>query len=364
MRVSSSPENPYGELICRFFQTEFPTISEPSNANLLEIITSLFISTKENRYGPCPLPEQQVVIRKVIATAIERGDAIPVLIPWGGRKALLTSSIDVAEVSALRQVIKLDEAIKRHYSPGIGVNIRIEDTGAKWLYRGSEESDYSIDEYSTDLYDLVNVLRGNSLITPIRESNLMDYDTYHTISANRSHVINEYLTASDNSGRLGSGSAFEELQKVGWTGEIPFEQRNYYRNLYLNMDNTLSFANATKKLADYLGGAKARYELNGRAEPKSDYGFIQLSFVPQIPGAPASIFNNMLYWRTVPTSNGVTHISPWRGKGYLKINNQNDIKMKVTSFGNKELIEDLVQEVVTLTNGDYSVSVEADYLLD
>jgi len=94
--------------------------------------------------------------------------------------------------------------------------------------------------------------------------------------------------------------------------------------------------------ADYLGGAKARYDLNGRAEPHTPVGsFISISFIPPIPGSPVSMFNNVLYYRTVPANQGRTHIAPWRAKGYLEIDVDNSVKAKVTSWSNTEIIEGL-----------------------
>lgn len=363
MKIKSLHENPYGELICQYFQTSFPKITEQTRQSLLEIISGLIIGTKENRYGPIPLPEQLVVIRKVIATAIERNEPIPVLIPWGGRKALTSANIDIAEVVALNQIIKLDLAIKNYYPRGLAVNIRIEDTGALWLYRSEKDSYPPVDKYSTDFSTLVNILKGDTIINAIKESNLMGTERYFELSSDFSLMLYDYLKASDFSARLGFGSTFEKLNNIGWKGEIPFEQRDHYRDAYKRINPELTDDQATKMLADYLGGAKARYDLNGRAEPKTDYSYIQLSFVAPIPGAPATIFNNTVYWRTLPLSDGRTHIPAWRAKGFFNING-NEIKSKITSFGNYEILPLLHPGKVHLSDGDLSVEVEVDYLLE
>ena len=117
--------------------------------------------------------------------------------------------------------------------------------------------------------------------------------------------------------------------------------------------------------ADYLGGAKARYVLNGRAAPTSCIEgdpYIGISFVPPIPGAPVSLFSNTLYYRTVPMKDGRTHIAPWRAKGYLEIGDGDEVKVKVTSW-RYEVVADLSPAKVELSDRGEVITIDTDYLL-
>ncbi|MES2133557.1 MAG: hypothetical protein V4506_14505 [Bacteroidota bacterium] len=361
MKIQTVNPSGYGALICSYFETHFPKITKPSSDNLLEILSTLIIGTKENRYGPTPKPEYQVEIRKVILGAIAADEPIPFLIPWGGRKAHGYDSIDVAEVSALRQVINLDEAIKMFYPKGLRANIRVEDTGALWLYQGEDEN--AVERYTNDFKKLVHILKGDTILLPIAESALVDKSQYFENSRFNSDVIYNYIEESDFTGKIGFGESYFQLEKIGWKGEIPFEQRNHYRSMYKRINPELTDQNANRMLADYLGAAKARVELNGTAKPKSNYGYIQLSFTPPVPGSPASISSTNVYWRTVPLSQGATHISPWRAKGYLAIAGT-AVKSKIISYGNTPVIESLECDAVMLTSETgMSVEVRVDYLV-
>lgn len=360
-------ENPYGELICQYFQTTFPKIVQQTKSSLLEIISLMLFGTKENRYGPIPSPENQVVVRNVIKTAIERNEPIPILVPWGSRKAVAAASIDIAEVSALNQLISLDNAIKEFYPSGLRINIRIEDIGGYWLFReegtGSITNNDSVLSYSEDLTTLIHILRGDSLIDPVWESTLMNGPEYFRCVDNYSVLIDGYLRYSEDNQNLGIGPAFESLNELGWKGEIPLEQRDYYYSTYEKLYPNANHIQNRKRLADYLGGAMVRYKLNGRGEPKTDYGHIQLTFIQPIPGTPTSINSNILYWRSVPMSQSRTNISPWRAKGYLHISG-NDVKTKITNWGNTELIDQLQSGSVSISDDLRSVKVKVDYLIE
>lgn len=169
-------QDPYGGLICRWFQEKFSKEIHTNKEDLLEILADLIFSTKENRVGPIPSPEHQVVVRDVIRQAIALNAPIPVLVPWGGRKAQIHTSprLDMAEVSGLYQIVDLDATIRRHYSPGLHVNIRIEDINANWLYRHEPDIAAMTERYSADFLKLINMLKGDTHIIPLRESMMKD----------------------------------------------------------------------------------------------------------------------------------------------------------------------------------------------
>lgn len=337
----------------------------PNAKQLLEILTLILVGDKDIRLGPVPSPESLVVIRKTIASAIELNLPIPILVAWGGRKANGDKGVDVAELAGLHQLMRLQENVKKYHSPGVAINIRIEDMGADWLYRNERKDIFEVvDKYSSEFTDMVNTLTKGYEITPIRESSLMiDRNKYFAISKDYSCYLEKVISQRLEDGMdkdLSQLPAWQQLEAKGWKGIVPLEQINYYIGLYEKLNPGLSTQEYVRMLADYLGGSKARYVMNGRAEPKSEVGsFISISFVPPIPGAPAGMFNNTLYYRTVPQSNGRTHIAPWRAKGYLSIEVDNSVKMKVTSWGNAELIESLTPATVQI---DDRLTIDTDYI--
>ena len=362
MNIQCNSDSPYGEVIRRYFEKEFPEVSTPGKGSLLEILSEIINATKELRYGPMPSPESLVVIRDVIRKSIELSAPIPVLTAWGGIKGNMTAQVDVAEVSALQQLINLDHKIRKIYSPGLQLNIRVEDTGAYWLYRDMNRVE-QIANYTQNFSALVAILKGSSNINAVPESMFMNYPDYEKRSMELRHPLMEYLVVTDAYPEsAGKTQEWKRLQETGWLGEIPKEQRDYYRSRYKALYPHLSDVEATWMLADYFAGAKARYDLKGRAVPQSEVGsHIQMSFVPPIPGAPTSLVGNTVFYRTVPYSQGRSHIAAWRAKGYLAIDNEG-IHPKVTTWNDHEKLAEMTGHTTTLSDGSRSITIGTDYI--
>ena len=360
--------DPYGQVICRWFNQSFPKLAPISKQSTLEIISSLMIGTKENRLGPIPPPEHLVVIRETIRKSIELGLPIPVLVPWGGRKTNPNLSVDMAEVSALMQLITLDDAVRQYHAPGLLINIRVEDLGADWLYTDTYldymEGAFGVEKYCYDFTSLTEVLCADKNIKAISENDLMPARAYYDLSLSYTELIYDTLSIlnSQKGVDIESIKSYQQLVNLGWKGTFPEEQQEYYYSRYRALYPGKSEDSYRKMLAKYLGGAKARYDLNGRGEPKTDGTFIQITFVPPVPGAPTGMFNNTLYWRTCPASQSRTHIAPWRAKGYLKISDD-EVQVKIANFG-EEIISELYSSETTIQRSPVeSVVIKTDYLL-
>ena len=364
----------YSRLICQWFTQEFPGQVKPSDADLLDILTNLLVSTKENRYGPIPRPEILVNIRGVIKEAISKDLPIPLLVAWGGRKPIGTMmeysemgvNLDLAEVFAINQLRRLDKFIKEVYSPGLYINIRIEDLGADWLYRDRLDSERRVNNYSADLVDFINMVKGSTEIRPIRESTLMEKYPYFDISEHISGLINTVITfqMAYPDADITKLPEYHVLESIGWRGKIPKEQRDHYLESYAVLYPTSTPEQRVMMLSDYLAGAKARYDLNGRAEPTilDNNNYIGLSLIPPIPGAPESLFSKNLYWRTIPCSQGRTHIAPWRAKGYLRISNEETLG-KITSFRDP-LIQGIESSITKISDGNRTIQIATDYMIE
>jgi hypothetical protein len=361
MQAQIIGDNPYGQIICGYFQRNFPSALKPNKDNILDIVTDIIVGNKELRHGPVPPPEVLVNIRNIIRDSIEKQLPIPILIPWGGRKTSPTALIDIAEVSAIHQIVTVDKMVKEFYPIGTQINIGIEDTGAMWLYRSN---DIGIEQYSDSFYKLVIMLKGAANILPIRESMLMEKDKYFDLSSKYSDLLYETIMALEAfpNQNIEELKSYQALKAIGWKGTIDKAQRDYYIGRYKHLYN-VEASEAARMAADYFGGAKARYDLKGKAEPISAVkGYIKGSFAHPIPGAATGMFDSTVYWRTIPTSQARTHIAPWRGKGYLKIN-KNEITTKIASW-NDEKISQLVESQVELIEGSIKIDVQTDYLIE
>lgn len=357
MKVTGKGE--YGELIRHYFQGSFPEIAVKKGKDLLNILTDVLVGSKDLRYGPLPSPEALVTIRKTIQKAIEFGEPIPILVPWGGRKMDKNLSLDIAEISGLKQLLRVDECVRKSYAPGLLIRVRIEDINAEWLYNDQQ----GIQEYSEGMTKLIGMIKGNTKIIGVLESQMMGRMDYFRKANEYSPLLQRVLESKRLYPTVETKDilAYQELISRGWVGEIPQEQREYYIGRYRKLYPNQSEEVYEKLLADYFAGSKARYDLNGRGDPKTEVGsFIQINFAHPVPGAPATIFNNTLYYRTIPACLTRTHIAPWRAKGYLSV--IGDIVTPKIVFPGQDL-EELVMNSTRLSKEDDSEAliVSTDY---
>lgn len=362
----SAPDNGYNEIICRHFTQRFPKAFKANKAELLEIITEILIGNKDLRYGSMPKVEKLVKVRDTITKSISANLPIPTLVPWGGRKGTAGYELDTAEVSALYQLINLDEQIRRYYEPGLLMNVRIEDLNAYWLYRNDNKSVVpDTDRYSDGMVNLIKILGVNTKIEGVKESCMMDAGLYWKTAEGYSDLIFNYLMVSNAfPDDAQSTDEWKKLAATGWKGIIPKDQREYYIQRYKAWDPYMTDMQATRKLADYFGGSKARLDLHGKGAPETEVGsYIQLNFTPPVIGAPDEIFNNTLYIRTVPLKDARSHIAPWRAKGYLEISGDR-VKDKIASFNDAVLAETIPGNVkISNDDGTLVVDVQSDHII-
>lgn len=357
--VRSSTDDPFAQVIEQFIISQFPGAKIQGTEPLLDLLTKAFVSTNQMRYGSAPNPESLVAIRAAIRANIEKGNPIPVLVPWGGRKAKTGFNIDVAELSALKQLHCLQTRVKEHYAPGIQVNIRIEDTGAWWLYQNNASDE--VESYSDSFQKLVRIL-NLEFIHPIRESSLMHYQAYFLLASMIKEPMLEYLQASAIDGYDRSTSkAWQNLLDNGWKGEIPKSQREYYLSRYKAADPNLTDARALEMLAEYFAGSLARYKLNGTAKDEAwGNDYVQVSFVSAVPGAPTNLVSRNLYYRTVPEKMSRSHMPAWRCRGYFLIGEE-EITPKLASFHENLKLTD---HWTTLSRAGETIDIETSYRLE
>lgn len=374
MKTIVDTNEPYGEILCRYFKQEFPVVGDLNNSDLLEILTNIIVGTKEVRYGPIPSPEGLVAIRKAIKTALENKAPIPILVPWGSIKSNFTSTVDIAEVSAINRLIALVQSIKKYYPTGVDMVVRIEDQSGYTLFNlegDSETIHKRIDEYSKNFFLLFGILVPEDIsdsIRPILESDMKNASQFNGIFERNVEAIEEYLIDSKDlimyaPHRISDIPSYQKLVDRGWRGIISSEQRDHYISAYKRLYPDWSENRMIRRLSLYFAGALTRFHLGMTG--KQDYwtDFIQLAFIPPVKSLPEGYNRNYVYYRTLPMSSARTHIPAWRAKGYFKIQG-NTVTPKLTTFNDSELIEKLHIAQVSVSNGINTVIVQTDYLLE
>lgn len=370
MKTELIGENPYADIICKHMYRQFPQIVH-NNKTLLEILSNIFIGTKDNRYGPLPSPEFQVTMREAIKRAIDIGVPVPVLVPWGSIKSTFVDNLDIAELSAISQLNQLKLMVEQVYPMGLDIVVRIEDTSGLSLFQleGEQETiKMSSKLYSKSMQDMISIVVSDYKFRGITESSVDNSIEFEEKCSNYAHFINEYLHDSKNLIHVSPSKVLElasyhRLTDIGWKGIISPEQREYYLNSYKKNYQDWDEDRLLQRLSLYFGGSLARHNLNMTG--KQDYWdnkFIQLAFVPPISGLPEGYNRNYIYYRTVPNSQCRTHMPPWRAKGYLKITRES-ISNKIVSW-HDPIIEQLETAKIRLESDSKSVIVQTDYLVE
>ena len=360
--------NPYSSLIRDMMMLQFPETSAINTKQILEVLTEEVISTSNVRFGPRPTLESLVEIRKVLKLAVVDDRPINLLVPFGSKKPVNGRGVDIAEIMSLKMLSCLNSRVKKIHSPGIHVNMRIEDYTGFYMFRDEgEDGKKSSIKYVDDLCKLINILGLDDIILPIKETSyvgkLFSDDDFMAIVKMAKMNILAYLIESEEpaSEPYYSLPSFMELKAMGWQGTIPMEQREYYYRSYEKIYG-IPRTEQRIKLAEYFAMSFARYKLNFRGMPEDVWGdsFIDLTFCPPVPGVPESIDSRRVYYRTIYAKYTREHMPPWRCRGYLRIRNDNVTTPAIASFNSTDVFDTVK---VNLTGNGESIDMDVDYQL-
>jgi hypothetical protein len=325
-------EQAYGNLITQFVYSQFP-FAVPAG-DRFEVISNTVFGSKQRRFGPMPSPEVQTSIRDVLRRS---GDDLHFFSPWGSRKQADDQGLDVLELMALKQLRCLKEEL------GVmGVqatfHFRLEDLTDRWLF-GDGTFNQSM-TYIDNFMRLARQVLGGAHIA--LESMSTAWPAFQSLAAEYAPVFYKVLRGEAEIG---------ELHRLGWAGNLPPRQRDYYASAYKSY-----WPNGEKdiewEMAKYFAATLARIRLNATGAPTQDH--LLIAFTHPVPDNPVS--KNRLYYRTIPQRFTNNHRSPWIGRGYLQIGDDNSVTPK--SAGMNDVLD---FQPYTITVGD--AKVEAPYVL-
>lgn len=324
---------------------------------VLEALTNAILASSQVRYGPKPLPEGLVRIRSVIRKSIENNLPIPILMPWGTKKPDNNRTIDVAEVSGLQQIIALNERITQFYEPGMVMNVRVEDTSGFWLFeRDGQEAITASRRYIADFDKLVNIMEAP--VSLMYESAMMDSEEFNILAETYRRLFYDYLWDSDSLGFSPDLRSFKALQDVGWLGEIPTEQREFYYSRYRRVHDDRVYI--TDQTARYFAAVLARKKLNGYGQPILQDDYIQVSFAPPVPGTPRVLADRIVNYRTVLMKHARTHIPPWRARGYLRVSSDK-VTPKIQNY--LDSLDDVHSAEVTFARDGMELTIPIEHTI-
>lgn len=369
-------DDPYGDKIVSFLSS----IIEGTNLNnfkmVLNALEEALYASKEIRYGPKPEIESVYNVRSIMSAYMKEERKIPILIPWGSIKSKFGEIIDIAEICSINQLLSLKERVEKFYKPGVEMVLRVEDTSGYKLFEMNTEHaivDHGIKTYVSGFEKFVSMIDNGSSIRTLLESNMKNANIFDETMESFLPEFVQYISDSDEifkkTGNITDNmlialDSYRKLSGMGWKGSIPKEQRDYYYGTYARNYPDSTVEENQKRLAVYFAESLARYSLNMSGKQSEwDHGNLQVTFVPPIPGLPEGMASNHIYYRTIPESSCRTHFPPWRGKGYLQIEDKKDkltIRPKLTSFyDGKEYYDSTLQ----FSDGTKTVDFKADYTL-
>lgn len=345
MPYSITSEGPYGSLIGQFIAQAFPRQST-DHGELVDLIEAELYGTKQTRLGPKPTPESQVAIRETIRRAVQRGAAVPIVVPWGSEKPD-GSSIDLAEFMAMRSLVGLHNGIRQHYSQGAEIRIRVEDVSAPHLFHWrADDARREAEAYTSDMQALVQVLQAPLAIAA--ESYAVSEEQFNAAAdARLPDFVNAVLSRSTHTLSV----------RWGWKGSLSVKMMDYYLGQYEKLYPSNSHTENLMLIARYLAGASARSQLGLRGD-KAEWGgdYLEVSFVQPIPGTEGH-FGRRVHYRTLPLAHTSNHIPPWRAKGFFLVGDDDLLTPKLSNFRDAR---DYTENMVTLTNGNRSVNLRMD----
>lgn len=348
--------------VVKFFKSEFP-ILQVNNTDVVEAILEELIGTKSTRNGSRPAINDVDSMRFVISGYVSKHQPVRILIPWGSEKPD-GSRVDVAEVGALKTLSNLNDRVKKHYGPGLLITIMMEDLTALHLFDDMKKAQADTILYVGAMKNLVTILGMDDFIKTRAETDLgVSFERFLEIVEPIQKAMYDYLEFTDKYGIDGYEllAPYNQLKLHGWSGPIPFEMRQYYYATYFRMYGMDMDNKHRHILSRYLSAAAARYKIGMRGDdPNWEHGYIKISFASKIPGA---VTRNTLHLRTLPAKMTGVSIAPWRAKGYLEIEPDGEVKIKLSTFTDQEVIPNLHNASIILTNDteDKQVRIQSDF---
>lgn len=350
-RIKLDEQDPHAPGIRQFLTAAFPSSLVRDTGTTLEMLTEAILASGQIRYGPRPSPESLVTMRRAISHHLQHQTPVPFVVPWGSEKPDGTS-IDVAELCALKTMACLNSRIQDFYPPGAVFHLRLEDVSAPHLFhdrRAAARAEAA--QYCGGLKLLIQVL-GLGFIKPVLESGTVPEAVFDKEADMILPLMGKHLFYPEHN------EALEKLMQLGWSGPVPESLKARYLKSYEKLYPDKTAHDRLFVLARYFAGALARKRLGLSAiNPEWGGEFLELSFLPALPGTS---FPRRVYYRTMPGTITSLHMAPWRCKGYLRVR-EDGIGAGLASCQTRQ---DYNPYAVDFEAGGHAVSVRADYVIE
>lgn len=295
---------------------------------------------------------------------------------WGGAKQYGIGDnlgIDAADLLAILRYQAMDRAVRNAgYQPGVRVQLVFEDLGRRFMGNNTPEMKKRVEHYQEEMARLVRITSTVVRFTPESEiiarnevpprvREILDLpkdvpmkgseELFFRLAAKSEDIMYSYLRtteeaatkapadANDTQGfaRVRSLPEYQELEKLGFKGGIPMDQRDSVRSrTRLRLGNAdLPPAELDRHVAKYFaqGFARAMFNLRvgtsvpeGQSQPLPTLSY---SFLPYPPGTPDSLIQRRVELAAVSDTGGDRVVPCWGGCAVLEPNGNIRFSSKV-----------------------------------
>jgi hypothetical protein len=278
-----------------------------------------FISSKQWRVGGAPCKDSMNLMRNVALNCLKTEVPIPVLIPIAPCKIPLSAEcpLDFAECFMIKCLIELQDRISKIYGQGLEIRMRIEDLTILYLYP-SQSTQKIMEQYISDLNNLVNILGGSEFITLVKESDIMNVHQYVINCNENKSIFMEYIRLTDGKETEIDNDYYRELLRRGWRGPVSKAMRTFLLHQYSIFHPEMNTEQKHELMCKYLSCILVRKQMNGAGSlgKWDQIGRWEITFTTPLPDCP--IISTRLHYRCMPYTESKMVVPPWRAKCIIK----------------------------------------------
>ncbi|MBM3331920.1 hypothetical protein FJY68_08750 [candidate division WOR-3 bacterium] len=338
------------------------------------MVADILLTSPYAREVPGSAVQTRAEIESRVVTRIRAGRRLSGLMLWAPKKHWVhgpDSSIDVAELVALRTLFDIHSAVRRVYDPGIHFHVHVEDLEHAFVHGWSIQLEEDMERYISRLCAAVEVLGLQELISVTRATSLAsgerELEAWRLRMAQNLSALRAYWYDSERNGleRFERYGTYRALERLGWRGPIPREMRDFYLGRIKRGNcRGIEMAEAADMVMRNLAGILLHHQehlLRVSDDPRP----LIVSFMPQPPGTELHLTLGRVNLRFVSrkASHSADKAAPWSVKGCL---HERRGRLLPTFTSRRQPLGPYAQACAgtfVLARGRHRVPVRADLLL-
>jgi hypothetical protein len=307
----------------------------------LDAIGAMLAGSQKTRLGLAMPADIRQMVTSRVAQIMKNGDPIPIATNWGPRIHYAEPQdqiVSIAELSALKVLIGLQNSIKKIYPPGASVTIFLEDFTGLVVEGGIIDPTYiaphfleSVEMYYQGMHQLVSVLDDTQLRL-VRESYLacrsgnelkdwikqckVNYDAFIVYFQESAEAGVVPTDEHDQNRSYTELRSYKVLQELGWVGAIPQNMRDHYLRRIACLDSQSTAGSANQMMARMF--AAILFHVQDQTFCRSDMFTsgkpLRHSFVEPVPGSPLIIAADKFFTKSYLDKSAI-NAPAWACKG-------------------------------------------------